>query len=64
MFYFQNVAAFTVVAGNPAKMIRKIVTKMDPEQNVDEEKGESADTHVGAEEPMAAMADASDKSTT
>ncbi|MCJ1398306.1 hypothetical protein MMC11_001503 [Xylographa trunciseda] len=58
----KDVAAFTVAAGNPAKMIRKIVTKMDPEQKVREDEDESTDAQVGAEEPMANGAGESKKS--
>ncbi|MCJ1389364.1 hypothetical protein MMC18_002221 [Xylographa bjoerkii] len=58
----KNVAAFTVVAGNPAKMIRKIVTKMDPGHNIGDDKKDSTDAHVGAEEPMVDAADESKKS--
>ena len=35
MAYLQDVAPFTVVAGNPARMIRKIKTDMDPKQKAD-----------------------------
>ncbi|MCJ1287010.1 hypothetical protein MMC26_006357 [Xylographa opegraphella] len=58
----KDVAAFTVVAGNPAKMIRKVVTRMDPHQNIGDTKDESTDAHVGAEVSMAAVADESEKS--
>ncbi|MCJ1436392.1 hypothetical protein MMC27_005771 [Xylographa pallens] len=58
----KDVAAFTVVAGNPAKMIRKIITKMDPEQKISDNEDGSTNEHVGAEEPMADAADESKKS--
>jgi len=45
------VPPFHVVAGNPARVIRKIKTNMDPEQSVQEA---HRDTQ-GAERPMADM---------
>ena len=47
----QDVPPFHVVAGNPARIIRKIKTNMDPEQSAQE-----GDTDTqGAEQPMATM---------
>ena len=34
-------------------MIRKIITKMDPEQNIGDNEEGPTDAHVGAAEPMA-----------
>jgi hypothetical protein len=45
------VPAFHVVAGNPARIIRKIKTNMDPEQRVAEGKTDAD----GAEKPMSTM---------
>lgn len=51
IYGMQDVPPFHVVAGNPARIIRKIKTNMDPEQRVQE-----GDTDTqGAERPMAAM---------
>jgi hypothetical protein len=43
---------FWVVAGNPARMLRKIETKMDPEHP----ENQKEDQTFGAEKPMADMA--------
>lgn len=52
----QNVPDFWVAAGNPARMLRKIETTMDPEHpsNMRPDEG------FGAERPMADMADEMD----
>ncbi len=47
----QDVPPYHVVAGNPAKIIRKINTSMDPEQEVTV----SQDSVEGAEKPMASL---------
>ena len=47
----QDVPPFHVVAGNAARIIRKIKTNMDPEQNI-KDKDKDA---VGAEQPMSSM---------
>ncbi|KAJ4298179.1 hypothetical protein N0V90_006078 [Kalmusia sp. IMI 367209] len=52
----KSVPDFTVVAGNPAKIIRKIETAMDPTSGI-EWKGWAADEAQGAEVPMAEMGD-------
>jgi acetyltransferase-like isoleucine patch superfamily enzyme len=52
----KSVPDFTVVAGNPAKFIRKIVTAMDP-QSGSEWKGWPDDHAEDAEVPMADMAE-------
>ncbi|KAI9729436.1 MAG: hypothetical protein M1834_006817 [Cirrosporium novae-zelandiae] len=49
----KNVEAFTVVAGNPARMIKRIVTSMNPKQNT---KGINENQLKGAEKPMTEMA--------
>lgn len=48
----QDVPAFHVVAGNPAKILRKIETSMDPEQNPS---STTKDGEHGAEIAMAEM---------
>ena len=48
----QDVPPFHVAAGNPARIIRKIKTNMDPDQKVQEEDKDKE----GAEQPMAEMA--------
>ena len=48
----QNVPAYHVVAGNPARIIRKIETKADLDSKID---GKNLAV-VGAEKPMAEMA--------
>lgn len=53
----KSVADFTVVAGNPARFIKKIETAMDPSQRDSESKGHPEDHVAGAEVPMAAMAE-------
>ncbi len=50
----KDVPAFHVVAGNPARILRKIETAMDPEQRPKD--GRPADTG-GPEEPMARLAE-------
>jgi acetyltransferase-like isoleucine patch superfamily enzyme len=50
-FILQDVPAFHVVAGSPARILRRITTNMDPEQSVIEP---GKDTQ-GAEQPMATM---------
>ncbi|KFA61896.1 hypothetical protein S40285_06562 [Stachybotrys chlorohalonatus IBT 40285] len=47
----RDVPAFHVVAGNPARIIRRVKTDMDPEQMVAEEQTDKQ----GAEEPMSSM---------
>lgn len=50
----QDVPAFHVAAGNPARVLRRIDTSMDPEQA----RGTAAEGGAaGAEEPMAEMAE-------
>ncbi|KAF2204283.1 maltose O-acetyltransferas-like protein [Delitschia confertaspora ATCC 74209] len=51
----RDVPAFTVVVGNPAKILKKIETAMDPAQSGSEWKGWPGDHTEGAEVPMAAM---------
>jgi len=51
----KNVPAFHVAAGNPAKVIRKIETAMDPEQSGSDWKGWPEDHTEGAENPMSKM---------
>ncbi|MCJ1246002.1 hypothetical protein MMC30_003206 [Trapelia coarctata] len=53
----KDVAPFTVVAGNPARFLRKIATNMDPEQSDTTAK----DSAVGAEKPMGEAAVALEK---
>lgn len=48
----KDVPAFHVVAGNPARIIRKINTKMDPDCTPDEARPDTE----GAEVPMAQLA--------
>lgn len=43
---------FWIVAGNPARMLRKIETKMDPEHP----EHQKVDETFGAEKPMAELA--------
>jgi acetyltransferase-like isoleucine patch superfamily enzyme len=57
----KSVSAFTVVAGNPARVIRKIKTAMDPASGK-EWRGWEEDAVGGAEVPMAEM-DGLDKTT-
>jgi acetyltransferase-like isoleucine patch superfamily enzyme len=52
----KSVPDFTLVAGNPAKVIRKIETAMDPTQGGTEGKTHPEDHAAGAEVSMAAMA--------
>jgi acetyltransferase-like isoleucine patch superfamily enzyme len=54
----KNVPAFTVVAGNPARVIRKVETEMDPAQSGKEWEGWPEDRANGAEVPMAKIAGA------
>ncbi|KAL9045877.1 MAG: hypothetical protein Q9214_001159 [Letrouitia sp. 1 TL-2023] len=53
----QDVPAFHVVAGNPARIIRKIETSMDPNSKLDSQKGETQ----GSEFPMAKLAEELEK---
>lgn len=53
----QDVPAFHVVAGNPARVIRKIETSMDPDSKLDSQKGETQ----GSEVPMAKLAEELEK---
>jgi acetyltransferase-like isoleucine patch superfamily enzyme len=52
----KDVPDFTVVAGNPARVLRKIETVMDPTQSDTEWGGWPEDHSEGAEVPMARMA--------
>jgi acetyltransferase-like isoleucine patch superfamily enzyme len=54
----RNVPDFTVVAGNPAKVIRKIDTAMDPANDAKRDEW-TKDRAAGAEVPMAEMLDKS-----
>lgn len=54
----KNVPDFHVVAGNPAKILRKIETAMDPAQSGSEWGGWPEDHSAGAEVPMSKMTDA------
>lgn len=49
---YKDVPAFHVVAGNPARIIRKIQTKMDPDYTPDQARPDTE----GAEVPMAQLA--------
>ncbi|KAF2270257.1 maltose O-acetyltransferas-like protein [Lojkania enalia] len=49
----KDVPDFTVVVGNPAKVVRKVETAMDPTQNSSEWTGWPDDHVEGAEVPMA-----------
>ncbi|MCJ1473226.1 hypothetical protein MMC13_001877, partial [Lambiella insularis] len=49
----KDVEPFTVVAGNPAKLLRKIETSLDSNQEADTSKDASSDAHSGAEDLMA-----------
>lgn len=55
----KSVPDFTVVAGNPAKVLRKIETPMDPASGA-EWRGWSEERAEGAEVPMAEMVDQDD----
>lgn len=52
----KSVPAFTVVAGNPAKVLRKIDTAMDPAQSGSEWGGWPEDDVTGGEAPLAQIA--------
>lgn len=54
----KNVPDFTVVAGNPARAIRKIETQMDPTQSGFEWSGWPEERVEGAEVPMSKMPEA------
>ncbi|KAL9612759.1 MAG: hypothetical protein Q9167_002644 [Letrouitia subvulpina] len=53
----KDVPAFHVVAGNPARIIRKIETSMDPNSKLDSQKRETQ----GSEVPMAQLAEELEK---
>ncbi|KAL1591850.1 hypothetical protein SLS59_010028 [Nothophoma quercina] len=54
----KNVPDFTVVAGNPARIVRKIETQMDPTQSGTEWSGWPDDQVEGAEEAISEMPEA------
>ena len=55
--HWQDVPPFHVVAGNPARVIRRITTKLDPAQRAEPEGGNYDISTRGAEEPMAELAE-------
>ena len=53
MDYLQNVPPYHIAAGNPARIIRRIQTTMDPEQRT----GHTNQDVAGAEVPISELAE-------